>query len=134
MFWACSFHVLNWYFNEQYFVILWVSWCKNKASDKNLPVHIFFFIDQKRKTIIRNIQMIQDIEYWLWKSDFDTFWRPFIMSIHKKGSALPRRTKVQSTFWVHIRIFFLCFLKSLSVLSLNKVRSYWFFCQMLALD
>ena len=26
MFWACTFHVLNSYFNEQSFVILWVSW------------------------------------------------------------------------------------------------------------
>ena len=31
MFWACSFHVLNLQFNEQYFVILWVSWCKNRC-------------------------------------------------------------------------------------------------------
>ena len=31
MFWAWSFHVLNWWFNEQSFVILWVSWVKNKC-------------------------------------------------------------------------------------------------------
>jgi hypothetical protein len=31
MFWACSFHVLNWYINGQSFVILWVSWSKNKC-------------------------------------------------------------------------------------------------------
>ena len=30
MFWAWNFHLLNWQFNEQSFVILWVSWCKNK--------------------------------------------------------------------------------------------------------
>ena len=30
--WPCSFHVLkNWLINEQYFVIFWVSWCKNKC-------------------------------------------------------------------------------------------------------
>ena len=31
MFWAWNFHVLNSLFNEQSFVILWVSWCKNKC-------------------------------------------------------------------------------------------------------
>jgi len=31
MFWAWNFHVLNLYFNEQYIVILWVSWYKNKS-------------------------------------------------------------------------------------------------------
>ena len=31
MFWACNFHVLNLKFNEQSFVIFWVSWCKNKC-------------------------------------------------------------------------------------------------------
>ena len=31
MFWACSFHLLNWKFNRQSFVILWVSYCKNKC-------------------------------------------------------------------------------------------------------
>ena len=31
MFWAWNFHVLNWQFNEQSFVILWVIWCKNKC-------------------------------------------------------------------------------------------------------
>ena len=31
MFWACCFHVQNWYINEQSCVILWVSWCKNKC-------------------------------------------------------------------------------------------------------
>ena len=29
--WAWNFHVLNLQFNEQYIVILWVSWCKNKS-------------------------------------------------------------------------------------------------------
>ena len=31
MYWACNFHVLNSKFNELSFVILWVSWCKNKC-------------------------------------------------------------------------------------------------------
>ena len=31
MFWDCSFHVLNSQFNEQSFVILWVSWYKYKC-------------------------------------------------------------------------------------------------------
>ena len=31
MFWACNFHVLNSQFNEQSFVISWVSWYKNKC-------------------------------------------------------------------------------------------------------
>ena len=31
MFWTWNFHVLNLSFNEQYVVILWVSWCKNKS-------------------------------------------------------------------------------------------------------
>ena len=31
MFWAWNFHALNLQFNEQYVVILWVSWCKNKS-------------------------------------------------------------------------------------------------------
>ena len=31
MFWAWNFHVLNWWFNEQSVVILWVIWCKNKS-------------------------------------------------------------------------------------------------------
>ena len=30
-FWAWNFHVLNWWFNEQSFVKLWVSWVKNKC-------------------------------------------------------------------------------------------------------
>ena len=31
MFWAWNYHVLNWWFNEQTFLILWVIWCKNKG-------------------------------------------------------------------------------------------------------
>ena len=40
MFLAWNFHVLNWYFNNQSDVLLWVSWCKIRASDKDLPVHV----------------------------------------------------------------------------------------------
>ena len=39
VFWAWSFHALNWWFNEQSFVILWVSWGKNDCFWK-----IFSFI------------------------------------------------------------------------------------------
>ena len=39
MFWTCNFHVLKSKFNEQSFVILWVSWCKNK-SKQNIYLHI----------------------------------------------------------------------------------------------
>ena len=31
MFWAWNFHLLNLWFNDQSFVILWVSWNKNKC-------------------------------------------------------------------------------------------------------
>jgi hypothetical protein len=40
---SSCFHELNLYFNEQSFVILWVSWCKNKCFWKRFTctVHIF---------------------------------------------------------------------------------------------
>ena len=50
------------------------------------------------------------------------------MSIHKKGSALPRRIKVQSTLRVQIRIFFML-PQSLSVLSLKVVSFLLFFAK-----
>ena len=48
MFWALNFRVLNSYFNEQYFVILWVSWWKNSTSEKDLPVTLFSYLPDLR--------------------------------------------------------------------------------------
>ena len=45
MFYACSFHVLNWYFNEQSFVILWVRWWKNKCLWKRFTCIMYFKTD-----------------------------------------------------------------------------------------
>ena len=41
MFWAWKFHVLNSQFNEQSFVILWVSWYKNKWFLKRFTCNNF---------------------------------------------------------------------------------------------
>ena len=42
MFSAWNFHVLNWQFNEQSVVILWVSRCKNKGFLQKLTCTLFF--------------------------------------------------------------------------------------------
>ena len=47
MFWAWNFHVLNWWFNGQSVVILWVGWCKNKRSDNHLPVSVSTCLNMK---------------------------------------------------------------------------------------
>ena len=41
MFWAWHFHVLNSYFDEQSFVILWVSWCSNTCFWKRFTCNWF---------------------------------------------------------------------------------------------
>ena len=57
---------------------------------------------------------------------FDTFLRPFIISIHKKGSALPRRIKKYSQHFGYRSEYFFMFPQSLSVLSLKVVNFYCF--------
>ena len=42
VFWACNFHALNLWFNEQSFVILWVSWCMNKCFWKRFTCTLYY--------------------------------------------------------------------------------------------
>ena len=66
MFWAWNFHVLNWWFNEQSFVILWVSWGKIQvrisASEKDLPVcnKLFILLNSqcRNETILSQISIM----------------------------------------------------------------------------
>ena len=52
MFWACSFHVLIWLINEQYFVILRVNCYKNKIFWQRFTC-IFLLIWQFRRSFSR---------------------------------------------------------------------------------
>jgi hypothetical protein len=48
-------------------------WCYTKLTKtKNVLLH-WYYLTKK------NIQMIFDVENWLWKSDFGTFWPLFLV-------------------------------------------------------
>ena len=89
MFWACNFHVLNWQFNEQSFVILWFSWCKKKCLWKRFTCSWWqnmLFWQRTTCTVERNLEYVYDIDQLYNQSRLDP--DETILQVVLKGSFL----------------------------------------------
>ena len=89
MFCACNFHVLNWQFNEQSFVILWFSWCKKKCLWKRFTCSWWqnmLFWQRTTCTVERNLEYVYDIDQLYNQSRLDP--DETILQVVLKGSFL----------------------------------------------
>ena len=91
-------------------------WCYTKlVKTKNMPLNWYF----STRKIFRKIRVIFDIENWLWKSDFGSYFWPFNKS-HERINAIFVIHTIMALIWNGFYQIPLTWWKTYDVVYLNK--------------